>query len=58
MAPYLKAVLNYKEDNREPDPNSFQHINKINPVEHDPHKLQEVRKVRWDQTVMSHSLSC
>ena len=57
MAPYLKAVLNYKEIYREPDSNSFRHTNQINLDEHDPNKLTEVKKVKWEQTVMSHSIS-
>ena len=57
MAPYLTAVLNYKENNTEPDVNSFQHTNQINLYEHDPNKLTEVKIVKWDQTVMSHSIS-
>ena len=57
MAPYLKAVLNYKQANSKSELNSFQHTNQINLDEHDPNKLTEVKKVKWEQTVMSHSIS-
>ena len=57
MAPYLKGVLTYKEVNSELDLNNFQHTNQINLDEHDPNKLKEVKKVKWDQAVMSHSTS-
>ena len=44
MAPYLTAVLNYKETNTEPDVNRFEHTNQINLDEHDPNKLTKVKK--------------
>lgn len=55
--PILKSNLNYKESNSEPDLNNFQHKNQINLDEHDINKLTEVKKVKWDQTVMSHFIS-
>lgn len=57
MAPYLKAVLNYKQANSKSELNSFQHTSQINLDEHNPNKLTEVKKVKWDQAVMSHSIS-
>ena len=57
MAPYLKALLNYKEVYSEPDSNSLRSTSQINLDEHDPNKLTEVKKVKWEQTVMSHSIS-
>ncbi len=57
MAPYLKAILNYKELNSGSDLNNFQHTNQINLDEHDPNELTEVKKVKWVQSVMSHSIS-
>ena len=46
MAPYLKAVLAYVEERSEPAPNSFPNLNKIDPNEHDPNKLTEIKKVK------------
>ena len=57
MAPYLRAVLSFKKENGEPASNSYQYKNQIDPVEHDPKKLTEIRIVKWDQTVMSHAIS-
>lgn len=57
MAPYLKAILNYQKISSEPDLSSFQHTNQINIDEHDPNKLTDVKIVKWDQAVMSHSIS-
>ena len=57
MAPYLKAVLHYKQANSKSELNSFQHTSQINLDEHNPNKLTEVKKVKWDQAVMSHSIS-
>ena len=56
MAPYLKAVLAYAKERSEPTPNSYPHVNKIDPNEHDPNKLTEIRKVKWEQTTISHAL--
>ena len=56
MAPYFEAVLNYKEANTELNLNSLQHTNQINRNGHNPNKLTEVKKVKWDQTVMSHPI--
>ena len=58
MAPYLKAVLAYVEERSEPTPNSYPHLNKINPNEHDPNKLTEIKKVKWEQAAISHALLC
>ena len=55
--PILKSNLNFKESNSEPDLNNFHHKNQINLNEHDINKLTEVKKVKWDQTVMSHFIS-
>ena len=58
MAPYLKAVLAYVEERNEPAPNSYPHVNKIDLNEHDPNKLKAIRKVKWEQTTISHALLC
>ena len=57
MAPYLRAVLSFKKENDEPASHSYQHTSQIDPVEHDPKKLTEIKIVKWDQTVMSHAIS-
>lgn len=58
MAPYLKAVLAYAEERNEPAPNSYSHANKIDPNEHDPNKLMEIKKVKWEKTAVSNALIC
>lgn len=58
MAVYLKAVLAYAEERSESAPNSYPHVNKIDLNEHDPNKLTEIRKVKWEQTTISHVLLC
>ena len=52
MAPYLKAVLAYAEERNEPAPNSYSHANKIDPNEHDPNKLMEIKKVEWEKNYL------
>ena len=58
MAPYLKAVLAYAQERSESAPNSYSHVNKIDPNEHDPNKLIEIKKVKWEQTAISHAMFC